>query len=768
MRPVLLCLVLCSCASLRSILFAPTAPADFPDVVRVKTPTRTFNSFFFYALDRNGRIWSKPKEGGDWTLMDLPDDERRPDFVKPHRLISINADQDELMAVSEEHRHYSVRWLENPVFKEETPPKVWADKHGWPLSGPYVWNARVAENRGWAVGRRTRNFAVFEDVLGRSFDGGGGLSTYYFLAKDGQQIDFADSGLPPDFSHTLCGPERSTFIAEAMQVAADTIMLINAYGEVRTRNVDFDTIGSDTMFFHYTYNHQDPPKDAIALPSEDWLEHARIPGRVSGQIAIVLTGKHNVDRELRVAGADSAGRIGVWTKKLTDATWTFVEAPELQLESFLDPKDVPRRAELHELTYEGTLDGQPVQLTHFSLECSPATLRIGDAEFTLHTVEKWTHLPRFDPGHDGTPKEFLVTLEPKGAVPPALKEHLQDFAFYAQATEDYLELTSREGPPLGIYLGRPGLHYPSMAAAKHDSLRHETFTLRALDKALQLDAFDDASRVRKVIAENERVARELAEEYAYPDLVDAQTPQWLSPAVLGALKVATGPSMIRLILPAMPFRNVEASEAAYYAKNLVNNLPPLLNRSREVHAMLQHYARKDLERAQLLIHTRIAAYEARLAKQKVTHFEELSGWWPRFGQQSAQAKFKSEPPPCKWAVDDRPIYEPERRAVNTRRPGPAGFFVTAECSAQGFHGTLLFRIVPTQFEADAFQAQGKSQLTTPVTVQLEVDELTPVGHGIAWLLPGSGRDPWDQELAGTLTLTGKHWLLKTPAVELEW
>jgi hypothetical protein len=86
MRPVLLCLVLCSCASLRSIFFDPSAPADFPDVVRVKTPTRTFNSFFYYALDRNGRVWSKPKEGGDWTLMDLPDDPSRPDFVKPHRL----------------------------------------------------------------------------------------------------------------------------------------------------------------------------------------------------------------------------------------------------------------------------------------------------------------------------------------------------------------------------------------------------------------------------------------------------------------------------------------------------------------------------------------------------------------------------------------------------------------------------------------------------------------------------------------------------------
>ena len=43
--------------------------------------------------------------------------------------------------------------------------------------------------------------------------------------------------------------------------------------------------------------------------------------------------------------------------------------------------------------------------------------------------------------------------------------------------------------------------------------------------------------------------------------------------------------MIRLILPAMPFRNVEPSEASYYAKNLVNNLPPLLNRSREVMAV---------------------------------------------------------------------------------------------------------------------------------------------------------------------------------------
>jgi hypothetical protein len=791
-------------------------PPSLPSAIHLKSATRSFNSYFYYALV-DGELWFKSipsvKEAEgvapQWKRMAQP----------KVRFASISADQDEVMAVSDAHRHYSMRWFENPVFKEETPPQVWTDKHGWPVSGALVWNARVAQNRGWAVGRRTRNVAVFEDPLGRSFDGGGGLSTYYFLARDGAAIAFTDSGLPPDFSHTLCGPDRSTFIAESLQVAADTLFVINAYGEMRTRLADFDTSGSDTMFFHYTYDRAKPPADAIALPGEDWLAHAGMPlegqAQISTQIAIALTGKHNRDRELRVAGFDRERRVGYWKKALLDGAWTFAPDPEVSIDSeaLLDPNDtdpdpkraatrtkVPhgsahpaKRAPLRTISYEGELRSADqrlearVEVSQFQLECSPATLKlsVGDdaVELTLHTVEKWYHLPRFDPGRDGTPKEFLATLQlSPGAAPKSealkallrdvLAPHLRDFGFFAQATEDYLELDSIPGvPKLVISLERPGRHYPSLAAAKHDSLRREDFTLRAMDPALQAADGADLKTLEQKIADNERVAGELTEECERPDRLDRETPEWLSPAVMSTLKLATGPTMIRLILPALPFRNVPPEEASYYGQNLTTNLPPLLARSREVKDLLQRYARRDLEHAQMLLRTRIDAYRARLnGGARRAYFEGLSGWWSafRFGEKSAQGRFLlagRTAPTCKWTVDDRPIFEPERRVVYGRRPMPPGFFITAKC---GETATLLFRVSPTQLEADAFKAGGTLALETPVVAQLEWAELTARDEKIAWIVPGSGRDPWDNELPGTLSVKGGQLRLTTKAVTLDW
>ena len=58
---------------------------------------------------------------------------------------------------------------------------------------------------------------------------------------------------------------------------------------------DFDTIGSDTMFFPYTHDPKKAGKNAILVPGEGWLEHARIPlkgkARISSLITIALDGK---------------------------------------------------------------------------------------------------------------------------------------------------------------------------------------------------------------------------------------------------------------------------------------------------------------------------------------------------------------------------------------------------------------------------------------------------------------------------------------------
>lgn len=817
-----------------------TGLAGLPTSVHIKTPTRTFNLFFYFALDGAGRIWAKSIPGAspetdpvapDWRLFletGLPHNDARKEFARPHSIESINADLDEIMAVSDDHRLYSLRWFPNPVFKEDTAPRTWADLHGWPVHGPLTWDRHVVDNRGWAIGRRTRSFVLFEDVAGRTFDGGGGLSTYYVLTADGTSIAFSDSGLPPDFSHTIGGPDRSTFVAETMEVSADTLFVINAYGELRTRMVDFDTDGSDTMFFVYTYDRHDMRPDAIAIPAEDWLAHAPIPlegqAQIAARLAIVLTGKHNRDRELRVAGFDRDRTPGYFFKPIFDQTlgspartarddWRFAsdDTVAIDVDRLLDPADtdpdptraatrtsvpVPRweqtqkpepRAAVRNMAFTGGLrvDGKgvdiAVEVLDFHLEWSPARLRFtsGNAsiEVTLHTAEKWYHLLRFDPGHDGTPKEFQATLELtadslttdhpvlRALVSDVLARfHLVAFAWFVQATESYVHVESKPArgsgrslPRVALELVRAGRGYASLAGAKRAALRHDTFAVAAhadtltIGRPLTALTSTDVPALRLKIAHNLMTASTLVTAAAAPERQDAATPAWLRPSVLGALRYAARPWLIGVVLPLLPFRHISTTEAAYYAKNLATNLPLLLARSRELKEALLGYARHDLAHALMVIDTRIAAYARRLAQLGGTapdgpfaYFEDLAGFWQplRFGWRALTGLVPaSGASACESSVRDDEMISPieVESAAPEQRPRPAGLVIDIVCGP----ATLALRIIPTSLERDVFRASVKSAvpvggarnpLRTPVRVQIDrVDPGSATRAVIAWV-----------------------------------
>ncbi|MEO7734884.1 MAG: hypothetical protein ABIY55_28270 [Kofleriaceae bacterium] len=807
-----------------------------PRSVRIKTPTRTFNLFFYFALDDDGRIWVKSIPGAsprtdavapDWRLFlgtGLPHGESRTSFVAPARIASINADLDELMAVSDTNRLYSLRWFDNPVFKEDVPAGMWADEHGWPVHGPLVWDAHVEHNRGWAIGRRTRSFVLFEDIAGRTFDGGGGLSTYYVLSEAGTSIAFSDSGLPPDFSHTIGGPDRSTFIAETMQVSADTIFVINAYGELRTRMVDFDTDGSDTMFFVYSYDRRDPRPDAIAIPAEDWFAHKPIPlqrlAQISTQLAIVLTGKHNRDRELRVAGYDEDRLPGFYFKRIFDQVlgsphredhheWQFAHDDSIALDSdcLLDPADtdpsvdraatraaVPtrwqtkarpeRRAAARDMLFTGALwlNGERtdirVQALDFHLDWSPTRLRFSSGaesiDVTLHTAEKWYHLLRFDPGHDGTPKELQGTLELSTEAfttsDPILRAlvadvlahyHLVAFAWFVQATEDYLQIETKPARKAGLAglrvvleLVRSGRDYASYAGARRTSLQQDKFTTAARAPALGIGkpiaelTRADASALRDKISHNLQTAATLVTAAAAPIRQDAATPSWLRPSVLGALRYAARPWLIGIVLPLLPFRNISTTEAAYYAKNLATNLPLLLARSRELRDHLLACARLDLAHALMLIDTRIAAYTRRLAQlagtttdQPFSYFEDLAGFWRplRFGSARLdQMPWRAAPGTCAASVRDDELFVQPTAIAGARRPSPPGIVIDVASHGSaglGEPGNMVaLRITPTHLERDFFHASirtpdpvgsATNPFRTAVEVQVDRADTTP-------------------------------------------
>ena len=830
---------------------------DLPVAIYIKTPARTFNLFFYFALDDEGRIWFKSIAGAspatelvapDWQLFGtgLPANEKRRTFVSPRRIESINADLDEVMAVSDEHRLYSLRWFENPVFKEDVAAGTWADVHGWPVHGALVFDAHVVVNRGWAIGRRTRSFVLFEDIAGRTFDGGGGLSTYYVLTAEGTSIAFSDSGLPPDFSHTIGGPDRSTFIAEAMEVCADTIFVINAYGELRTRMIDFDTDGSDTMFFVYSYDRTDTRPDAIAIPAEDWFAHKPIPlegrAQIATRLAIVLTGKHNRDRELRVAGYDRDRRPGYYAKRIFDQelgsparidsdTWRFTidDSIAIDPDRLLDPActdpdpqraatrtiapvvaSPPRRTATHDMAFAGELrvDGTRIDVTaeilDFNLEWSPAQMvfHSGAASIavTLHTAEKWYHLLRFDPGHDGTPKEFQATLEltPEAlaTADPILRTvvavlarfHLVAFAAFVQATEAYLEIETKpiKGLPLvTLKVLRRGPNFASLASAKRVALRRHTFTDAAhvatlgIGKPLVELTATDAPALRDAVSRNLHVAATLAIAAEAPVRQDSATPTWLRPSVLAALRHIARPWLIGAVLPLLPFRNISTTEAAYYAKNLASNLPLLLERSRALKDVLLGYARDDLAHALMIIDTRIAAYTKRLAQlggaapdRAFSYFEELAGFWEalQFGRVALSGLPAVN---AGWST----VRDDEMTTVRDDRPAGLVIEIVRETIAEHRMATVALRIVPTSLERDCFHASLRSgiavgqlgnPLRTPVRIQIDSIERTPATERVLDAIFSTPALARSQDAPAELTVEGASYRIAGAGFAWSW
>ena len=845
--------------------------AELPRAVHVKTPSRTFNQFFYFALDDAGRIWCKSIPGAsalteavapDWRLLQgtgLPHDHARPGFFAPQRIASINADLDEVMAVSDARRVYSLRWFENPVFQEDTPAGTWADEHGWPDRGPLLGDGHVATDRGWALGRRTRSFVLFEDIAGRTFDGGGGLSTYYLLRGDGTSIAFSDAGLPPGFRHTIGGPERSTFIAEAMEVCADTIFVINAYGELRTRMVDFDSDGSDTMFFVYSDDQPDARREAIARPAEDWIAHPAITldgaAQIATRLAIVLTGRHNHDRELRVAGYDRDRRPGYYFKRIAEPArdaldaWQFAADDSVVLEPdrLLDPADTdpcaaraatrspvptrwrhtarpPRRAAARNMAFVGELrvDGVVAEITaevvDFHLDWSPARLRFSSGEdaidVTLHTTEKPSHRLRFDPGHDGTAKELQATLELSISAfttgHPALRALARDvlarfdlvaFAWFVRATEHALRIESKPArqtvpawPRVSLQLVRKRGDDAPYAGAPQGSLRDAKFTAAAHATELEIGrplaelTGADAVALQRKIADNLDTARTLVTSAGAPVRQDAETPAWLQPSVLGALRYAARPWLLGIVLPLLPFRTITPAEATHYARNMAAKLPRLLERSRALKDALLGGARHDLAHALMLIDTRIAAYTRRLAQLAGTtsdhpfsYFEDVAGFWEplRFGR----ARLETMPTLAAPWVCMATVCDDEMVAVPPAglRASPPAIIVEVDCHESeelaSPKGVLALRIMPTHLERDFYQASIRADapvgsmanpLRTAVDVQVHRDDGTPVTQAVLDRLFHTGPGVVSLRAAAELAVQGGRYSVTGDGFRLAW
>ena len=406
----------------------------FPEAVYIKTRTQTFNVYHYYIL-HDGRIWYKnidgEKEPKAWTIFEktgLP--------PKTAAVAEISADADEIIALSNEGVFYRYCFDKTIAHKSN----VWLAAYGWPAKEQLVLDGRTANNRSWAMGKRNSHVLYYEDPFGNQHHNGTmEIVTIYALLDDGQEICYADTGLPLDFSRNFIGPERGAFKAASLAASASTMFVINDDGEMYTRLADFDTAGCDPMWFKYTYIPYTSNLSGTdyfsnlnewGLPSEDWHPQPRIPlagkAAVTRCITIVQNGQGNGARELRVAGLNAAGTAGYWSKPIFGDTWDFIAAP------LFFPNDTILKTAAHgagergaslDTKYTGYHWNGGKEESGWKYEIPNFNLLEGDCDFRitwrgetctlkLHPVEMWTYLKRdYLPGRTGAPKIFFVTLE---------------------------------------------------------------------------------------------------------------------------------------------------------------------------------------------------------------------------------------------------------------------------------------------------------------------------------------------------------------------
>ncbi|NKR30165.1 hypothetical protein GS504_02685 [Rhodococcus hoagii] len=446
------------------------AGSNAPTSVELRTETTQFNKFWDFALIDGDlltrrRSWSGPSSES-WRHVRLPE-------CLHGRLVGISADDDELAAVDTAGWIYTMdNATQGPLFWN------WTSAFGAPLwSGP---GQRVAGRspHQWALSVSSPwNNYTFADVAGRlHYVGWGKVTMVPSLTGDGSRITYADPWLPNDDSYEIGGPLGGRFKSIALSSSSSTTFVTNQFGDMYTRNFDFDTSGSDSIFFRYTWDDQSSKPTApnliaeylnrnyaaIQLPAQDWVHQPKIPGEITSAISVHTTEPGPDARELRVAGRRD-GLAGYWHKHLTAPTWDFTttdaelagtpleNSPEDRSSETLAPP-VPWKLSASLPSRDTLIDGQilidiglpysvvdPRLLDEIGLHARPSGYRVSIDHFdpaattrdAVVSTPNGTHLPvimhtadglRMSPraaGLDDQPRHLIGAIE----IPQPLYEH---------------------------------------------------------------------------------------------------------------------------------------------------------------------------------------------------------------------------------------------------------------------------------------------------------------------------------------------------------
>lgn len=430
-----------------------------PQSIYMKTLSRGFSYEYLYAL-KDGKIWTKPNTSntgveGEWTLFEgtgVPHGAGAKSFGGHDSITAFSTEGTMIVALSEKRRFYF--W--QPTIKEKT---TWADMNGAPVENALF----LPKCRTWCFSMSLMRapwkrltpmhendiVSYWEDADGNRTEFGF-TATIYVVDPDGQRIRYTDTGLPMSWHKAFASPERGRFIIEEISAAASTVFVVNRTGKMYTRMMDYEMEGGCPAL-KFVYEHGKRTRgDEIAplmkavrtLPLPDWrVQEAIEPvlndrtGKacVTCHITIVLTGKGNSARELRVRGRDAHGEYGYWRKPVFGKEWDFVATGER-----FDDRDIitdylsdaPAGRPLDK-NFRGSVKkyGQPdlpVELVGFYYYNTPAIIRFNAGgksnDIIFHTVDQWspTEQKKFYPelvgNPAGEPKLLQGTIEIPGEL----------------------------------------------------------------------------------------------------------------------------------------------------------------------------------------------------------------------------------------------------------------------------------------------------------------------------------------------------------------
>ena len=522
---------------------------NLPRHVFVATLTQTFSRGYEFCL-ADGKIMMKKAGSENWALFQgtgLPFPKKRriapvERFDIPKKIVEIAADDDMLLAFDDEKKMFVCPIASNRVDKKF----VWTNGFGWPEKNQLVQNDLVANKRGWATGTRRSSIEWYTDRFGNEHNWGTmGVTTVYFLCENGREIRFTDSGLPTDLSDTILGPERGSFVAQNISASGSTLFLIGDDGTMYTRLIDYDTMGSDPMFFKYTYIAEKQPYKGSdyrsnftrwGLPNEDWYKQPDIAlsgsARLTKYISIFQNGKGNDARVLRVAGTDPEGASGFYYKNLIDPQWRFEPSPlVLPASAFLSGTKAEGDKK-NEYAYAGTVAQNGKTLSDVSCSVNDMTLtsegsctlvvKSGGEEksIPLYLVTMWTYMTRYNPVFDGTPKSFFVTphfIEADISAQNKTLDTLLKNVFGGKNLDLFSATATAWGPYLVFTFGKkPNEYTMTLNATKVSAAEFkkeqaassvQTETIRTLDTEKTYTQ-SDVPLIDGIIRENEKVIAE--------------------------------------------------------------------------------------------------------------------------------------------------------------------------------------------------------------------------------------------------------------------